>query len=87
MKVKMFAVIAVLVVCLALVMTAHNQYELEAVVVEANGAVVTVEDSTSNLWDYEVDGDAVPVVGTQVTLFMQDMSTESIYDDQIVGVE
>lgn len=87
MKTKVFAVIAVLVVCLILVMTTHNQYELEAVVVEVNGAVVTVEDSTGNLWDYEVDADAVPVVGTQVTLLMQDMNTESIYDDQIVGIE
>jgi hypothetical protein len=87
MKTKMFMLIAVLVVCLTLAMTAHNQYTLEAVVVEVNGAVVTVEDNTGNLWDYEVDVDAVPVVGTQVTLFMQDMNTESIYDDQIVGVE
>lgn len=87
MKAKMFAVVAVLVVCLTLVMTARKQYTLDAVVVEVNGAVVTVEDSTGNLWDYEVDADAVPAVGTQVTLFMQDMNTESIYDDQIVGVE
>jgi hypothetical protein len=87
MKTKVFAVIAVLVMCLTLVMTARNQYALDAVVVEVNGAVVTVEDSTGNLWDYEVDTDAVPAVGTQVTLFMQDMGTESTYDDQIVGVE
>ena len=87
MKAKVFVMMVVLVVCLTLVMTAHNQYALDAVVVEVSGAVVTVEDSTGNLWDYEVDADAVPVVGTQVTLFMQDMSTESIYDDQIVGVK
>lgn len=87
MKTKVFAVIAVLVVCLTLVMTAHNQYALDAVVVEVDGAMVTVEDSTGNLWGYEVDADATPTVGTQVTLFMQDMGTESIYDDQIVGVE
>lgn len=87
MKTKVFAILAVLVVCLTLAMTAHNQYALDAVVVEVNGAVVTVEDNTGNLWDYEADADAVPVVGTQVTLLMQDMSTESIYDDQIVGVE
>lgn len=87
MKTRVFAILAVLVVCLTLAMTAHNQYALDAVVVEVNGAVVTVEDSTGNLWDYEVDADAVPVVGTQVTLFMQGMDTESIYDDQIVGVE
>ena len=86
MKAKVFAMIAVLVVCLTLTMTARSQYTLDAVVVEVNGAVVTVEDSTGNLWDYEVDADAVPVVGACVTLFMQDMDTESIYDDQIVGV-
>ena len=87
MKIKMFAVAAALMMCLALAMTTHNQYTLDGVVVEVNGTVVTVEDSAGNLWDYEVDADEVPEVGACVTLSMQDMNTESIYDDQIVGAE
>ena len=87
MKTKVFVMIAVLVVCLTVAAAVHDQYTLEAVVVEVNGTVVTVEDNTGNLWDYEVDAELMPVVGMRVTLLMQSMNTDTIYDDQIVRVK
>lgn len=65
----------------------NDRYTREAVVVEVEGNLISAEDATGNVWCYEVEGDTVPCVGTQVILTMLAMSSETIYDDQVVDVE
>ena len=64
-----------------------DRYTRAGVVVEVEGQTVSVEDSTGNVWCYDVEGDTLPRVGTEVVLTMLAMGTDTIYDDQGVGVE
>ena len=63
-----------------------DRYTRDAVVVEVDGHIISAEDSTGNVWCYEVEGDTVPQVGTHVVLTMLAMGNETIYDDQVVDV-
>lgn len=62
------------------------RYTREAVVIEVDGHTISAEDSTGNVWCYDVEGDTVPSVGTHVVLTMLAMCSETIYDDQVVDV-
>ena len=64
----------------------NDRYTREAVVVEVEGNTISAEDTTGNVWCYEVEGDTVPQVGTHVVLTMLAMGSETIYDDQVVDV-
>ena len=66
--------------------TINDRYTREAVVVEVEGNIISAEDSTGNVWCYEVEGDTVPQVGTHVVLTMLAMGSDTIYDDQVVDV-
>jgi len=65
----------------------NDRYTREAVVVEVDGNIISAEDTTGNVWCYEVEGDTVPQVGTHVVLTMLAMGSDTIYDDQVVDVE
>lgn len=65
----------------------NDRYTREAVVVEVEGNIISAEDTTGNVWCYEVEGDTVPCVGTHVVLTMLAMGSDTIYDDQVVDVE
>ena len=65
----------------------NDRYTREAVVVEVDGNIISAEDTTGNVWCYEVEGDTVPQVGTHVVLTMLAMGSNTIYDDQVVDVE
>lgn len=65
----------------------NDRYTRDAVVVEVEGNIISAEDSTGNVWCYEVEGDTVPQVGTHVVLTMLAMGSETIYDDQVVDVQ
>ncbi len=65
----------------------NDRYTREAIVIEVDGHTVSAEDSTGNVWCYDVEGDTVPCVGTRVVLTMLAMGTDTIYDDQVVGVQ
>jgi hypothetical protein len=67
--------------------TVNDRYTREATVIEVDGNIISAEDSTGNVWCYEVDGDTVPRVGTEVVLTMLAMGSDTIYDDQVVDVE
>ena len=67
--------------------TTNDKYTREAIVVEVEGNIISAEDSTGNVWCYEVEGDTVPQVGTHVVLTMLAMGSDTIYDDQVVDVE
>lgn len=64
----------------------NDRYTREAVVIEVDGHIISAEDTTGNVWCYEVEGDTVPQVGTHVVLTMLAMGSETIYDDQVVDV-
>lgn len=65
----------------------NDRYTRDAVVVEVDGHTISAEDTTGNVWCYEVEGDTVPQVGTHVVLTMLAMGSETIYDDQVVDVQ
>ena len=67
--------------------TTNDKYTREATVVEVEGNIISAEDTTGNVWCYEVEGDTVPQVGTHVVLTMLAMGSDTIYDDQVVDVE
>ena len=67
--------------------TLNDRYTREAVVIEVEDNIISAEDSTGNVWCYEVEGDTVPQVGTHVVLTMLAMGSDTIYDDQVVDVE
>lgn len=82
-------VCAVLLVVMlnAMATATHNdKYTTEAVVIAVDGHTISAEDSTGNVWCYDVEGDTVPCVGTHVVLTMMAMGSETIYDDQVVDV-
>lgn len=83
------------VVCAVLLVVVFNtlaeaqladRYTRDAVVVEVQGHTISAEDSTGNVWCYDVEGDTVPCVGTRVVLTMLAMGSDTIYDDQVVDV-
>lgn len=65
----------------------NDRYTREAVIVEVEGNTISAEDTTGNVWCYDVEGDTVPCVGTHVVLTMLAMGSDTIYDDQVVDVE
>jgi hypothetical protein len=66
--------------------TLNDRYTTEAVVIDVNGHIISAEDSTGNVWCYEVEGDTVPQIGTHVVLTMLAMGSDTIYDDKVVDV-
>lgn len=64
----------------------HHYTRTDCVVVETEGQLVTVEDKVGYTWCYEVEGEA-PSVGTVVDVHMfTNLTDNTIYDDEIVGV-
>ena len=88
-KAVLCVVCAVLLVMMFNAMTTatlNDRYTTEAVVIEVDGHTISAEDSTGNVWCYDVEGDTVPCVGTRVVLTMLAMGSDTIYDDQVVDV-
>ena len=65
----------------------NDRYTTEAVVTEVEGCIITATDSTGIEWCYEVEGDTLPRVGTEVVLTIRANGTTTIYDDEVVDVE
>lgn len=88
-KIVLCAVCAVLLmVMFSAMMTAtlNDRYTTEAVVIEVDGHTISAEDTTGNVWCYDVEGDTVPQIGTRVVLTMLAMGSDTIYDDKVVDV-
>ena len=83
----MMCVLFVLMIGAMMEATVNDRYTREATVIEVDGNIISAEDSTGNVWCYEVDDDTVPRVGTEVVLSMLAMGSDTIYDDQVVDVE
>jgi hypothetical protein len=90
--IKKIAVVMCAILLVALLMmlgnaTMNDRYTTEATVIEVDGTIISAEDSTGNVWCYEVDGDTVPQTGSEVVLTLLAMGSDTIYDDRVVGVE
>ena len=88
-KIMLCAVCAVLLMVMFNAMvtaTLNDRYTREAVVIAVDGHTISAEDTTGNVWCYDVEGDTVPCVGTRVVLTMLAMGSDTIYDDQVVDV-
>ena len=91
MGIRVVCVIVVIlfIACLGAMMeaTVNDRYTREATVIEVDGTVISAEDSTGNVWSYEVDGDTMPQIGSKVVLTLLAMGSDTIYDDRVVSVE
>lgn len=88
-KIVLCVVCAVLLIVMFNAMataTLNDRYTRDAVVVEVEGNTISAEDTTGNVWCYDVEGDTVPQVGTHVVLTMLAMGSDTIYDDKVVDV-
>jgi uncharacterized protein YxeA len=69
-----------------MIATLNDRYTTEAVVIEVDGHTISAEDTTGNVWRYDVEGDTVPQIGTRVVLTLLAMGSDTIYDDKVVDV-
>ena len=88
-RVACIALCVLFVLCSTAMMeaTVNDRYTREAIVVEVDGTIISAEDTTGNVWCYEVEGDTVPQVGSKVVLTLLAMGSDTIYDDRVVDVE
>lgn len=64
----------------------EQNYTRSCEVYEVNGNIITVEDNTGELWDFEAENDEVFETGEKIILKMNTNCTDSyIYDDYITG--
>ena len=64
-----------------------NIYTRQAVVDTINGGLVTFCDDCGYMWKWQEDAENPYTVGGKVTLYMDDMNTEIIYDDVIIAIK
>ena len=83
-KIISFISLFIVIVCFCFCSYAETHYTRKATVVNVNCGLVTVEDESGNLWDFEQDGFNV---GDKVKLTMDTNHTDSnIFDDKIVNI-
>jgi hypothetical protein len=84
-RVKMIAIVVVIVVMYALASYIDTHYTREAVVVHpANNYYAVAVDNAGNEWEFCADN---VFVNQKVKLKMHTNNTNSIYDDKVIGVE
>lgn len=64
-----------------------NVYTRQAVVDSINGNLVTFCDNCGYMWELQEDAKNPYIVGEKVMLYMDDMNTETIYDDVIITIK
>ena len=64
-----------------------NIYTRQAVVDSINGNLVTFYDNCGYTWEWQEDTEKQYTVGGKVILYMDDMNTETIYDDVIITIK
>lgn len=61
-----------------------NEYYRSAIVTDIKGSIAYLEDTTGNIWTVEKEN--VQLYGRYI-LTMDDKSTDTIYDDEIIKIE
>lgn len=64
-----------------------NIYTRQAVVDSINGNLITFVDNCGYMWQWKKDAEKSYIVGEKITLSMDDMNTETIYDDVIITIK
>ena len=64
-----------------------NIYTRQAVVDSINGNLITFYDNCGYMWQWEEDTEKQYAIGEKITLCMDDMNTETIYDDVIITIK
>ena len=64
-----------------------NIYTRQAVVDSINGNLLTFCDNCGYMWQWEEEAEKQHTVGEKVILYMDDMNTETIYDDVIITIK
>ena len=64
-----------------------NIYTRQAVVDSINGNLVTFCDNCGYTWQWKEEEENPYAVGEKVILYMDDMNTNTIYDDVIITIK
>ena len=75
--------LVVLIVCVLASLT--NRYTLEATVIDTQNDIVTIEDETGNVWEFE-DTEHWYEMGERVKVVWNDKGTDFKQDDEIIKV-
>ena len=81
---RFLIVLAVIFAIGKLESNSHYYARKNCEVIKVDGYIVTVEDNMGRWWDFEGEGF---MVGDRVDVKMWDGLTDSIKDDQIVGIK
>ena len=63
-----------------------NTYTRQAVVDSIDGDLITFCDNCGYMWEWQEDTKKPYTIGKKVMLYMDDMNTETIYDDAIITI-
>lgn len=86
MKKTIIVISLITIITITIIATlSTNQYSLNAQVTEKDNNIITFEDTTGNLWEYE-DNEGEYSIGDTVQLTWNDKGTEMKQDDEIVKV-
>ena len=64
-----------------------NIYTRQAVVDSINGNLITFCANCGYMWQWQEDTEKQYTVGEKMILYMDDMNTETIYDDVIITIK
>ena len=64
-----------------------NIYTRQAVVNSIDGDIVTFYDNCGYMWQWEEEAEKQYTAGEKVVLYMDDMNTNTIYDDVIITIK
>lgn len=64
-----------------------NIYKRQAVVDNIDGNMITFCDNCGYMWQLEAEEEKRYAVGEKVVLYMDDMNTNTIYDDIIITIK
>ena len=62
-------------------------YTRQAAIDNINGNLITFCDECGNMWEWEEDIGKPYTIDEKVVLCMDDMDTETIYDDVIIAIK
>lgn len=88
---KKFLVVMITLVCFIgafYFYSKSNIYTRQAVVDSIDGNMIIFVDNCGYSWEWEEEEEENPyIIGEKVTLRMDDMNTQTIFDDKILTVE
>lgn len=63
-----------------------NEEEVKATVIEANDEAIALEDTSGEVWVWELEEGETFEVGQIVTIVFDDLGNDDLYDDEIIKV-